>query len=141
MILIKVSVDNQRVSFLERPDIYSGDVNVDKVEFSFCDVWADYTKTAVFYVNENEPYTVPLDENNRASIPAEVLEKPGKMFFGVYGVKGDKRLTSAVVPYKVGRGAITTGKSPSSTPANPFGITLKATHDGAGNVTLTIGGG
>jgi hypothetical protein len=139
MSLIRVSLDDQKVSFLEKPDIYSGDVNTDEVEFSFCDMWAGYAKTAVFYVNKIDPYKVDLDEENRAVIPHEVLTEPGKMFFGVYGVNGDKRLTSAVVAYKVGRGAITTGKNSSSTPADPF-VTLRATHDGAGNVTLTIGG-
>lgn len=140
MALIKVVCNDQNVSFLKRPNIYSGDVNTDEVEFAFSDIWTGYTKTAVFYADENDPYKVPLDDNNKALIPSEVLTTPGKLRFGVFGVKGDLRLTSELVSYKIGRGAITTGKNPSSTPPNPF-ATLQATDDGAGNVTLTIGGG
>ena len=141
MALIRVVCNDQNVSFIKRPNIYSGDVNTDEVEFTFSDIWAGYTKTAVFYVNENDPYKVALDANNRAIIPSEVLLKPGKLFFGVFGVKGDLRLTSALVSYKIGSGSIMNGKNSAATPANPFGFTLQATDDGSGNVTLTIGGG
>ena len=140
MALIRVVCNDQNVSFLKRPNIYSGDVNTDEVEFTFSDIWAGYTKTAVFYVNENDPYKVNLDANNRVIIPAEVLSKPGKLYFGVFGIKGDLRLTSEEVSYKIGKGSISTGNNPSATPANPFGLTVQATDDGVGNVTLTIGG-
>lgn len=103
---IGVKCVDQNLTFTNAPLIYSGDVNTDTITFDFCDVWDGYTKTAVFYKNINEPYFVLLVDN-ACVIPSEVMETSGRMYVGVIGVLGDKVITSEVLEYDVGQGAVT----------------------------------
>lgn len=104
---------NHVISVVNTPDISSGNVNYDTVLFELCPNWTDYTKTAVFYRTEDEAYYQLLDSDNRCTIPKEVLREKGKIYIGLFGVNGDKTITSDVITYKVREGAITTGLKPS----------------------------
>ena len=108
MSTIKVSCNDQVMSFDDMPVIASGGVNEDQVQFSFDSAWNLYAKTAVFYRNPQQVYHVPITEN-RCNIPHEVLEKEGDMYFGVFGIHGTTIQTSEVVKYKIVQGAITEG--------------------------------
>lgn len=119
MSLIKVVIEGQRIRFEEKPRLYSGTVEVDEIQFAFCDNWKGYEKTASFYTEEDENtrYIVPLDNQNKAVIPHEVLAKPGKIFFGAYGTdKAGKVLTSAIAACIVGKGIDPTDGGESGTP-------------------------
>lgn len=97
---------DQCLMLIDAPDIFSGDVNIDRLVVDFNSVWDGFTKTAIFYVSENEVYKMLLKDNT-CVIPQEVLKNKGKFYFGIMGVNGDKVLTSEVITYRVGKGAIT----------------------------------
>lgn len=114
---IQIKCDDQALSFASMPEIYSGDVNHDTVTFNFSDTWSGFAKTCVFYQSKDDVYYQLLDSNNSCVIPAEVLAKQGKLYIGVFGTKGDTVITSAVVSYTIGEGAITENlKTPDPTP-------------------------
>lgn len=104
---IRVNAIDQNLMSIDTPDIFSGDVNSDRLIVDFDSTWDDFTKTAVFYVSEKDVYKMFLDVNNTCVIPHEVLKDKGKFYFGILGVNGDKVLTTEVIGYKVGKGAVT----------------------------------
>lgn len=90
-----------------KPKIASGGVNEDRIEFTFCELWADFEKTAVFYRNKNAVYHVPL-EDSCCFIPAQVLATAGTLYIGVFGERADGTTrTSNIVQYRIEQGAIT----------------------------------
>ena len=87
MSIIKVACKDQIMEFVDMPLIASGGVNEDKVEFTFDASWSTYEKTAVFYRSPKQVYHVSITAN-KCTVPAEVLEKEGYMYFGVFGIYG-----------------------------------------------------
>ena len=105
---IEITCIDQTAIFTDTPEIFSGDVNVDSVKFTFDNSWNDYTsKTAVFYNDPKKVYPQILNENNIASIPKEVIANKCKLSIGVVGTneKGDIK-TSKILTYNIGKGAI-----------------------------------
>lgn len=114
MSVIVVKCTDQVLTFENTPIITSGGRGENFVKFSFCKQWDGFTKTAVFWRNEHEPYHALLDKDNACTIPYEVLTKDGRFYFGVFGVNaGYERRTSEVLAYLVAKGAITEGTQPS----------------------------
>lgn len=107
MTQIYINCTDQVLNATARPHIASGGVNEDRIQFTFCDLWAGYIKTAVFYREEDEVYHVLLDENDTSIIPHEVLKDPGVLHVGVFGIKDNVTRTSFMLRYLVGEGAIT----------------------------------
>ena len=110
---LSIKCINHVLTLVNTPDISSGNVNYDTVVFDFCVNWTGYTKTAVFYRNEDEVYYQLLDSSNRCVIPKEVLQSKGRIKIGVFGVSGNKTITSNVLTYSVMEGAITEDIKPS----------------------------
>ena len=106
MSVITVKTQDQKLILTSTPDLFSGDVGSDVLKVDFDSTWNNYTKTAVFYVSENEVYRQVLTDN-ACTIPQEVLKNHGKFYFGIMGVNGTTVLTSEALSYVVGRGAIT----------------------------------
>lgn len=105
---IQVNAVDQNIAFVSTPKIYSGDVNIDYVHFEFDEVWTGFTKTAVFYREVENPYFQVLEEEtDECVIPKEVLSEQGKFYMGVFGVDGDKVITSEVIVYEIGQGVMT----------------------------------
>ncbi len=111
--IIKVNCLDQRLILSSMPLIASGGVNEDIAEFSFCPLWDGFAKTAIFYRDETEKYYAIIDSENKCVIPWEVLQSDGKVFFGVYGVKGDVRRTTEILGYKIKLGAFDEKLKPS----------------------------
>lgn len=112
--IIKVKCTDQTLEITEAPVVASGGFNEDKILFEFCPLWDGFTKTATFYVTKEDVYTSEVDFENTCVVPHEVLENPGNIFFGVFGVKGDGTTrTSEVIKYKIVQGAITADTKPS----------------------------
>lgn len=103
---IKIQCVDQSLTLTETPSIYSGDINTDRIIFTFSNHWNGYTKTAVVYRSEEEVYQLLLDDKNSCFIPKEVLSRDGNICIGVYGVKGNQALTSQVLRYRIRNGAI-----------------------------------
>ena len=113
MSVIRASVTDQRLKITEAPVLASGGQNETKVAFTFCEKWKGFTKTATFYRDESEVYSVPLDANDICVVPWEVCNESGSFYIGVFGDKDNVRRTSTTVRYRVKNGAITEGSSPS----------------------------
>lgn len=116
MSTIKVQCTDQVLTILDSPVIASGGVNEDYVQFTFCPLWDGYTKTAVFYMDEQFIYQSLVDSENKCVIPKEAMNDKGKMYFGVFGVKGDVTRTSEVLSYGIRKGAVKHGNVPDPTP-------------------------
>lgn len=104
---IMFTVVDQDLYLTNQPTIASHDVGVDQAIFSFeGDDWDGRVKTAVFFIDEDQPYYKLLDINGACTIPSEVMTDAGRISIGVFGVLGDTILTSAIVKYKIVPGAI-----------------------------------
>jgi hypothetical protein len=112
MSVIKLKCIEQTLTIVNSPTISSGNVNYDQVNFTFCDTWSGFTKTAIFYRNENEVYEKILNSAGTCTIPKEVLKTKGIFFIGVFGVKDNVVITSQVISYRVNQGAITENLMP-----------------------------
>lgn len=107
MSLIKIKCEDQVLHIEQNPSIYSGDVNYDSVEFTFCENWTDFLKTAVFYNDPKTPYMRILDVNNTCVIPKEVLASKGYVYIGVFGTKDNVVITSQILKYRILEGVPT----------------------------------
>lgn len=104
---IMFKVVDQDLYLANQPTIASHDVGVDQAIFSFeGDDWDGRVKTAVFFIDEDQPYYKLLDINGACTIPSEVMTDACRISIGVFGVLGDTILTSAIVKYKIVPGAI-----------------------------------
>lgn len=113
MATIHLATDGQRLIKVECPKIASGDKNVDYLRVDWCPSWDGFSKTAVFYRNENDVYYAVIDADGECVIPWEVLQAEGVLYLGIFGVKDDARKTSEVISYKIDKGAITDNIKPS----------------------------
>lgn len=119
MAQIEINCIGQTAIYTNTPEIFSGDVNIDTVKFTFDEAWNGYIeKTAVFYNNPKDTYPVMLDENNVAVIPEAVMADKCKLSIGVFGTNanGDVK-TSKILTYNIGKGAISNDLE-STTPAD-----------------------
>lgn len=123
--IISLTCNQQILKTKEAPKVASGGVNENKVVFTFCPAWDGFTKTAVFYRNEEEVFHVLLDDLNSCVIPHEVTASPGTFYIGVFGVYENITKTSEVITYEVCKGAITTGTKPSEPTPDVYSQLLK----------------
>ena len=107
MSTINVSCVDQVLSFTNMPVIASGDVNADKINFTFDSAWDGYTKTCVFYRQKDDYFYGFIDNNGDVTVPSALLATPGKITFGVSGYKDTTVRTSNVLSYAIVEGAYT----------------------------------
>lgn len=103
-ILVKIRCNGENLSFIRRPVITSGDQNVVRCKFCFGPEWDKYTKTATFTRNNEPTVTVPITDDE-CIIPYTILSCKCKLYIGVIGVNGDKRITSRLLTYDIIKGA------------------------------------
>ena len=105
---IEVTLYDQTAIFTNTPDIFSGDIDVDIVKFTFDNSWNVYNKkTAIFYNDPKKSYPVFLDDTNTAVIPSELIDRGTKLYFGVIGTNSNSEVkTSSILSYRIERGAI-----------------------------------
>lgn len=115
--IIQVSCVDQTLRLKNSPKIASGGVGEDYLQVSFCSMWDGYAKVAVFFRDRDTVYPVALDDTNECLIPSVVLADPGRLFFAVYGTKGEKKRTSEVLEYTIVEGALTGNTVPPEDPA------------------------
>lgn len=88
-----IQADKSRLYVLESEMLVSTAINVYTVRFEFSEDWADFTKVALFYNNEdrNAPlYSTIIDSSNTTTIPTEVLQSiGGTVYVGVCGEAKD----------------------------------------------------
>ena len=105
---IKVDVNGQVLSFKDNVTIASGDQGIDYAEFTFKDTkWQGFTDVwAVFSRYGGQPYQVPLDLNNKALVPAEVMQNKGLFYIGLFGTDGTNMMTSTVLAFNLQQGVV-----------------------------------
>ena len=104
---IIITTDDQNLYFTNMPDIYSGDVNYDEVEFIFDSTWNSMARTAVFFTRETKetPKGILIDSSNIVKIPPELIIDKCTLYIGVYGVSDGKTIkTSQIIKYDIRQG-------------------------------------
>ena len=105
MTVIHLMTSDQELIAVQSPKLASGDVNTVQIKVDFDDHWNNFSKTATFIkegaLNGYEVVFV----NGYATVPHEVLDEDGNIFIGVRGTNGANIKTSALVKYRVVKGA------------------------------------
>ena len=106
MAQIEIKLEKQLLTIQNREVISSGDVNYDSCRFEFDESWEGYIKTAVFYQEKQKVYYAVLDKEDKCFIPAPAMAKASPLYIGVFGVKGNKILTSSMDSIPIVEGAV-----------------------------------
>lgn len=106
MAQIEIILEKQLLTIQNREVISSGDVNYDSCSFEFDESWEGYIKTAVFYQEKQKVYYAVLDKENKCYIPAPAITKAAPLYIGVFGVLGNKILTSSMDSISIVEGAV-----------------------------------
>lgn len=105
MAQIEIRLEKQLLTIQNREVISSGDVNYDSCKFEFDEAWQDYIKTAVFWQNKKQVHYAVLDREDKCIIPAMALVKAGPLYIGVFGVSGNRIITSTMDSISIVEGA------------------------------------
>lgn len=105
MTTIELYTRDQELIATEKPVVSSGDRNSVQLKVNFDSMWNGYAKTAVFYKEANPVAWEMLLTDGKCTIPSEVTAKSGHIFIGVRGVSNGKVKTSALIKYKIVKGA------------------------------------
>lgn len=103
MITLEVSINKRKISTEQTPDIFSGTQGVDSVHYTTDEEWEGFTLYGVFSNGKHIYYT--SCEAGVTVIPAGVLERSGMIYIGLMGENGTKRITSSLLPYRLGKGS------------------------------------
>ncbi len=106
MAQIEILLEKQLLTIQNREVISSGDVNYDSCRFEFDANWEGYIKTAVFYQEKQKVYYAVLDNEDKCFIPAPAVVKAFPLYIGVFGVQGNKILTSSMDSIPIVEGAV-----------------------------------
>lgn len=106
MAQINILLEKQLLTIQNREVISSGDMNYDSCQFEFDEAWTDYIKTAVFYQNKKKVYYAVLDKENKCFIPANALAEASPLYIGVFGILGNKVITSTMDSISIVEGAV-----------------------------------
>lgn len=103
MITLEVSINKRKISTEQTPDIFSGTQGVDSVHYTTDEEWEGFTLYGVFSNGKHIYYT--SCEAGVTTIPSGVLERSGMIYIGLMGENGTKRITSSLLPYRLGKGS------------------------------------
>ena len=106
MAILNLKLKQQLLELQNEEILASGGVKVDRCAFTFDETWEGYTRTGVFYQDKNKVQYAVLEKDNTCEIPPAAREKEGRMYVGVFGIKGSKILTSTLIFVDINEGAI-----------------------------------
>lgn len=107
---IKLSAENNKLKITEDCFTTGGSINYDACSFTFDDKWDGFVKTAVFSINNEDNYRVPI-EDDTCVIPSVCIEKEGILRIGVFGVNDSNVLiTTNTVAHRVEEGVENAGE-------------------------------
>lgn len=90
----------------------AGTLNYPEVIFNFDDDWTGFSKIATFCNSNSQLYRILLDDD-RCVIPSEVMVDNEIVSIGVYGTKGNVRITTNVLSVPCNKSGYGLGISPS----------------------------
>lgn len=111
---LEFDIEEQTIERKDDIELASGGVNFSTAEFNFSNKWKELNKTALFYNDPHESYSVILVDN-KCKIPAEVQTGNGRIYVGVYGVNSNGEYvkgTTNLAEITVNRGASLEGQTP-----------------------------
>lgn len=108
MSILPLQINQRVLTASDLQQIFSGTQNIDAIKVTFDTEWNGFAKTAVFSRNGTDCFFSDLDSSGVTMIPATVLEESGTVFIGIMGEKGNQRITSSLIRYRVGEGASVT---------------------------------
>lgn len=112
---IEIKVNYNKASLIGNLfDITSGSRGITSIEFKFSNEWIGFTKTAILYIdkyNENTAVKIILDERNSidAKYLSNLIAQKCDLYIGVFGDKGEQRITTNVVCVQIREGVPTEG--------------------------------
>lgn len=107
---IKLSAENNKLKITEDCFTTGGSINYDACSFTFDDKWDGFVKTAVFSINNENNYRVPI-EDDTCVIPSVCIEREGILRIGVFGVNDSNVLiTTNTVAHRVEEGVENAGE-------------------------------
>lgn len=109
MAQIELKLENQLLTIQNREILASGGVNVDRCSFAFDESWEGYACTGVFYQDKNKVQYAVLEKDNTCEIPPAARANKGRMYIGVFGVKGASVITSTLDTIDIQEGSISGG--------------------------------
>ena len=105
MVTIGIKCIDQVLSFTNTPLISTGDQNVDKIQFEFCDLWSGFIKVAIFYQEKGTPYYSLIGADGIADVPNPIMKLTGRIYISVAGTSMDNQVrTSNIVRYTIEEG-------------------------------------
>ena len=127
MAVLNLNLKKQLLELQNEEILASGGVKVDRCAFTFDETWEGYTCTGVFYQDKSNVQYAVLEKDNTCEIPPVARAKEGRMYVGVFGIKGSKILTSTLVFVDVNEGAIS-GQNVSTEPTDDVFLAIIAQY-------------
>lgn len=127
MAQIDLKLEKQLLTIQNREILASGGVSVDKCAFAFDETWEGYNCTGVFYQNKNSVQYAVLNKDNTCDIPPAARANKGRMYIGVFGVKGSSILTSTLDTIDIQEGSIS-GDNVSTEPTDDVFLAIIAQY-------------
>ena len=107
MTVIRLCLDDLSLRVASCAQVSSENVKTIGIELRRNNRWLDYTMSAVFFTSWSKTVYEVMLEGDSCIVPHEVLDKPGKLYIGIRGVKDDLVKASTLVVYKIEKGAPT----------------------------------
>lgn len=127
MAVLNLKLKEQLLELQNEEILASGGVKVDRCSFIFDEAWDGYTCTGVFYQDKNKVQYAVLENDNTCEIPPAARAKEGRMYVGVFGIKGSKILTSTLVFVDINEGSIS-GENVSTEPTDDVFVAIIAQY-------------
>lgn len=106
MAALLFNLEGQLLTQENQEIIASGDANTDTCTFMLDDIWTGYVITAVFWQDKRRVSYAVLDRNNQCYIPAAAMQAPKPLKVGIFGINGNRTLTSTIVQIDIREGAV-----------------------------------
>lgn len=133
-VLVKIRCTQESLNFIRKPPLAAGNVQATRIQWTFCDSWQGFMKTAIFARKNEKPYHIII-QNDECTIPKEVLASRGKFYVSVIGDRDGVRLTSDTLEYNVNPSLATTDTLPADPTPDVYAQIMNALNAKADNIT------
>ena len=135
-VLVKIRCTQERLNFIRKPPLAAGDVQATRIQWTFCDAWRGYMKTALFSRKKKGGKIFPMIiQNDECLIPREVLNDRGRFYISVIGDKDGIRLTSNMLEYEVNPSLAASEILPSDPTPDVYAQIMNMLNRKADNIT------
>lgn len=105
MSTINIKCVDQVLNFENMPIITSGNQNVDKVHFDFCNLWDGFTKVAIFFQQKGELSYSLINADGTCNVPNSIMKMTGNIYICASGTSPNKEVrTTNILSYRIDEG-------------------------------------